>query len=115
MGRKKIPNSARRQVITCSLKPATLKRIDEAIPPRLNRSKWIEQAINLKLDGIEFENPQRFSNKKLLAMIHGRLTSVLYSKIPIEVNDWGLTSDMTFMLEQIAILHKQFLDERVKL
>jgi len=116
MGRKKIPNSARRQVITCSLKPATINRIEEAIPARMNRSKWIEQAINLKLDGIEFENPQRFSNKRLLAMIHGRLTTVLYGKgTPIEVSDWGLDSDMSFLLEQIAILHKQFLDEKVKL
>lgn len=115
MGRKKIPNSARRQVITCSLKPATINKIEEAIPPRLNRSKWIEQAINLKLDGIEFDNPNRFSNKKLLAMIHGRLTTVLSGKKPIEVSDWGLDSDMTFLLEQIAILHKQFLDEKVKL
>ena len=48
-------------------------------------------------------------------MIHGRLTSVLSGKKPIEVNDWGLDSDMTFLLEQIAILHKQFLDEKVKL
>jgi len=109
MGRKSIPNSARRQVITCSLKPATIQKIDEAIPPRLARSKWIEQAINLKLDAIEFENPQRFSNKRLLAMIHGRLTTCLNGGQPIEITSWQMDSDMTFLLDQIGILHEQYL------
>ena len=109
MGRKSIPNSARRQTITVSLKPATIMKIDEAIPPRLARSKWIEQAIDLKLDGIEFDNPQRFTNKKLLAMVHGRLTTLLNGGQPIEVTSWQMDSDMTFLLDQIGILHKQYL------
>ena len=109
MGRKTIPTSARRQVITCSLKPAIIQKIDEAIPPRMARSKWIEQAINLKLDAIEFENPQRFSNKRLLAMIHGRLTTCLNGGQPIEITSWEMWADMTFLLEQISILHKEYL------
>ncbi|GAI81668.1 unnamed protein product [marine sediment metagenome] len=112
MGRKKIPNAARRQIITVSLKPATINRIEEAIPKRLNRSKWIEQAIDLKLDAIEFENPQRFANKRLLAMIHGRLTTCLNGGQPIEIADWNMDADMSFLLEQISILHGQYLGEK---
>lgn len=111
MGRKKIPQSARRQVITCSLKPATNKRMEEAIPARVNRSRWIEQAINQKLDNVEFGNAQTFSNKKLLAMIHGRITSLMNGSDDVNKSAWKMKQDLSFLLEQIGILHKQYLEE----
>lgn len=111
MGRKKIPQSARRQVITCSLKPATLKRMEEAIPARVNRSRWIEQSINQKLDNVEFGNSQTFSNKKLLAIIHGRITSLMNGRDDINKSTWNMQDDLTFLLEQIAVLHNQYKEE----
>jgi len=108
MGRKKIPNSARKQVITCSLKPVTIREIDEAIPPRMNRSKWIEQAIHAKLNHVG--NPNKFSNKKLLAMIHGRITHCIHKNTDIDREHWQMSSDMTYMLDQIALLHQEYLE-----
>jgi len=106
MGRKKIPNSARRQVITCSLKPVTIQSMEEAIPKRANRSNWIEEAIHQKLN---YGNPNEFSNKKLLAMIHGRFTNTAQGKYA--PSSWGLDADINYLLEQISILYANHMED----
>ncbi len=103
MGRKSIPNQARRQVITCSLKPATIRALDEASK---NRSKFVEQAINAKLEHVG--NPNKFSNKKLLAMIHGRITHCMHKNNDIDRQHWQMDADMTYLLDQIALLHQEY-------
>ena len=45
MGRKRLPSSKRREVISISLKPSTIDTIDHHLQHDQSRSKWIEHII----------------------------------------------------------------------
>ena len=49
MGRKRIPASQRREVISISLKPATIQNMDDHLTHDQSRSKWIEHIIEKHL------------------------------------------------------------------
>lgn len=49
MGRKRIPASQRREVISISLKPAVIASMDDYLSHDQSRSKWIEHIIEKHL------------------------------------------------------------------
>jgi len=53
MGRKRLPSSKRREVISISLKPSTIDMIDHHLSHEQSRSKWIEHIVlkHLKATG----------------------------------------------------------------
>lgn len=53
MGRKRLPkNQLRREVISISLKPSTISKIDQHISYETSRSKWIESIVLKHLENL---------------------------------------------------------------
>jgi len=102
MGRKKIPTNLARRTISCSLKPVTIEKMEEAISNRANRSLWIESAIKMKLDGWELEHWDKFSQRRLLVIVLNRLRDVKMGKYPENITYWNMDQDNTDILELIS-------------
>lgn len=101
MGRKKIPTNLARRTISCSLKPATIEKMEEAISNRQNRSLWIESAIQMKLDGWELEHWDTFSQRRLLVIVLNRIRDCKMGKYPKNISHWKMDQDNTDILELI--------------
>ena len=43
-------------------------------------------------------------------MIHGRITHCMHKDTDIDRQHWQMGSDMSYMLDQIALLHQEYLE-----